>query len=98
MGQPELNIQPTRVSHLNDSAGGFPAHVMDGVLVTQPVGAFYLRIKHHEPLEEAETSSKLTVSYICHRQSSSVMFYKNRDMSPLAGRQRACVYLHRVPR
>ena len=62
-------------SHLNDGARGLPAHVMDGVLVAQPVGAFYLRIKHYEPLERAWTLKKLTVSYICHRQSSSVMFY-----------------------
>lgn len=56
MVQPGLSIEPLRASHLNDSARGFSAHVMDGVLVAQPVGAFYLRMKYYGPLEEAKTS------------------------------------------
>jgi len=61
------------VTYFNDSIGSFAAHVVNSILVTKPVRTFDLDgqfSKHSKHL----TMSMRTVSYICHRQSSSVIF------------------------
>ena len=65
-------------THLNDSPRSLSTHVMDCVLVTEPVGSFYLQTRvSNGPSDNADDgqTNRRTVSYICHRQSSSVMFY-----------------------
>jgi len=61
------------VTYFNDSIGSFAAHVVNSILVTKPVRTFDLDrqfSRHSKHL----TRSIRTVSYICHRQSSSVIF------------------------
>ena len=72
-GMKWLGVKNLR-SHLDDSVGGFPTHVMNRILVAQPVGAFHLEQRFNQLFPHYE--EERTVSYMCHLQSSSVVFWR----------------------
>ncbi len=59
---------------------GLATHVVDSILVTKPVGT--LDLERDEVTEMSGRTAGLTVSYMCHRQSSSVMFYASLSITP----------------
>lgn len=62
-------------THLDHRIRSLATHIVNGILVTEPVGAFHLTSESVK-CDVGEGGLGLTVSYICHRQSSSVMFYE----------------------
>jgi hypothetical protein len=62
------------VACLDNGVGSLAAHVVDGVLVTEPVRAFDLLNVGKYQHKKRTVVPILAVSYICHLQSSSVMF------------------------
>ena len=74
----------TIVFQFYDCAWGFFAHVVNSILVSQPVRTFGLDLDRSFRLgkDASYTLLPLTVSYACQRQSSSVMFPKAALIPP----------------
>lgn len=67
------------LAYLNNSTRRLATHIVNGILIAKPIRAFNLW-KKNEHIERSTETILLTVSYMCHRQSSSVIFYNQTSI------------------